>query len=141
VGALGLKATITVEHPRQVGAENNHSLAEIAVDAPSSLGYTFLEAGWIVQGDHPASLFANHWLRGNSSCNFVAYHQRCGFVPSGGGLLPGAMLVPGTKLTVEWRQLRRKWWLFVDDKPSGYYPDSLWHGRSPAPRRVDLWRG
>jgi hypothetical protein len=38
------------------------------------------------------------------------------------------VLRPRSRLTLEWLQADRKWWLLVNGSRAGYYPDSLWDG-------------
>lgn len=125
--ARGMTATMTIEHPRQVADVGdrelaNHSLAEIEVQGRRT---DRLEAGWEEDPGAPTYLFINYWHDGRSlGCN-----TGCGFVRRGPGIAPGHALRPGRRLTVAWRHAGPRWWLLVDGRRSGYYPDALWRGR------------
>jgi neprosin-like protein len=119
--ARGASATFDVEHPGQV--RTGHSLAEIAVESPA-MDYSYIEAGWIVTPRQAPQLFIFWWDQGLPEC----YNQGCGYVAQGPGLQPGATLEPHTTLQLTWRHARGKWWLIVDGKRSGYYPDDQWTG-------------
>jgi hypothetical protein len=120
--ATGAVATFTVHHPAQVRA-GDHSLAEIAV-APNSTQFTYVEAGWTVEPGQKTRLFVFWWRNGNPHC----YNFGCGFVDRGRGLRPGSALKAGTRIRLAWKHRDAKWWLFVDGRQSGYYPDRLWKG-------------
>ncbi|HUI60741.1 MAG TPA: neprosin family prolyl endopeptidase, partial [Steroidobacteraceae bacterium] len=135
--ARGVKATLLVEHPPiPAGATLDHSLAEIAAFDPSIPG-TLIEAGWMSeaasQGPTPR-LFVAYWVRGQQVACFVP------LCVVGGGwvqtaspaIQPGgrvAALRTGSRVRLEWRQSNRRWWLLVNGKRVGYYPDSLWQGQ------------
>jgi hypothetical protein len=122
--AAGLRATLSVHHPRQVrGRMGQHSLGQIAVGQRADASY--LEAGWRQSSGRPR-LFA-YWrpANGGDTC----YNFGCGFRPQGPGLRPGAVLQPGTEITVAFQHIGHRWWLKVDGRKSGYYPDRLWRGR------------
>lgn len=117
--ASGVTATFQVEHPKQV--ENGHSLAEVAVESPD-MDRSYIEAGWIVTPKTKPQLFIFWWDQNVPKC----YNQGCGWVAKGPGIQPGSTLTPHTSLTLTWQQKHGKWWLLVDGKRSGYYPDSQW---------------
>lgn len=117
--AAGVTATFQVEHPKQV--RNGHSLAEMAVSSPS-LDYTYIEAGWIVTRKQQPQLFIFWWDQGTPEC----YNQGCGYVSKGPGIQPGSVLQKGSTVTLAWQQKHGKWWLIVNGKKSGYYPDDQW---------------
>lgn len=119
--ANGATATFTVEHPKQV--PNGHSLAELAVEDPA-MDYSYIEAGWIVQHNKAPHLFIFWWLQNTPEC----YDQGCGYVQSGNGIQPGAKLKTGSSITLTWQHSDGNWWLIVNGKKSGYYPDSQWSG-------------
>jgi hypothetical protein len=120
--ATGAAATFTVHHPKQVGG-GSHSLAEIAV-APASGVFTYVEAGWTVEPGQKTRLFVFWWRNGNPHC----YDFGCGFVDRGQGLRPGTALKAGSTIRLAWKHKDAKWWLFVNGKQSGFYPDRLWEG-------------
>jgi len=120
--ARGGSATFTVHHPRQVWS-GDHSLAEIAVRAPGRQ-FNYVEAGWIVTPGEPTRLFIFWWRDGQGHC----YNFGCGFVSKGPGLQPGTRLTLGSKLRLTWSHRNHRWWLVVNGRRSGYYPDRLWDG-------------
>jgi hypothetical protein len=120
--ARGGSATFTVHHPRQVW-NGDHSLTEIAVRAPGS-SFSYVEAGWIVNPGEPTRLFIFWWRDGQGHC----YDFGCGFVSKGPGLKPGARLTVGTRIRLTWAHRNHRWWLVVNGRRSGYYPDNLWDG-------------
>ncbi|MDN5851794.1 MAG: neprosin family prolyl endopeptidase [Actinomycetia bacterium] len=127
----GLSATFTVHRPKQVRwRHGDHSLAEIAIARPggSRKRPSYIEAGW-VRGNRSRKvrLFVYWWgLKGGPKC----YNLQCrGFVRSGKGKRPGAVLKPGTKIRLRWVHRHNRWNLFVNGKRSGYYPDRLWKNR------------
>jgi hypothetical protein len=117
----GASGTFQVEHPKQV--PNGHSLAEIAVEDPA-MDYSYIEAGWIVQHNSAPHLFIFWWLQQVPEC----YNQGCGYVQDGPGIQPGAKLKIGSTITLTWQHQDSNWWLIVNGKKSGYYPDSQWSG-------------
>jgi neprosin-like protein len=121
--AKGVTATFTVEKPRQVpgGARSDHSLAELAVENPA-MTYSYVEAGWIVRNGAPPKLFIFWWDEGTPKC----YNQGCGYVQKGPGIQPGTELDRGATIALTWEHRHSKWWLEVDGKKSGYYPDNQW---------------
>jgi hypothetical protein len=121
--ATGAAATFTVHHPKQVRS-GSHSLAEIAVAAPN-LNFTYVEAGWTVESGQPTRLFVFWWRNGKPHC----YNFGCGFVDRGKGLRPGVALKAGSTIRLAWKHKSGKWWLFVNGKQSGFYPDRLWDGK------------
>jgi hypothetical protein len=133
-----LAATFTVHHPAQVvnsPKRTDHSLAEIAVRAPH-LKFTYVEAGWRQAGTKTKpQLFVFWWRHGHAQC----YNFGCGFVRAGHGLRPGRPLNPGVRIRLSWRHHNHKWWLAVNGKTSGYYPDKLWHGNFTRAKRVQLF--
>lgn len=131
--ARGVSATFTVHKPKQGRwRKGDHSLGEIALARPGGNPRrpSYIEAGWI-RGmgtkDARPRLFVYWWgLKGGPRC----YNMRCkGFVRSGKGLRPGAVLKPGSKVRVGFVHRNNKWILRVNGKRSGYYPDRLWKGR------------
>jgi len=118
----GAVATFTVHHPRQVG-RGSHSLAELAV-APNSVTRSFVETGWIVDPGRRTRLFVFWWRNGKPHC----YNFGCGFVDRGRGLRPGSALRAGTSIRLAWKHRNAKWFLFVNGRQSGFYPDRLWRG-------------
>jgi hypothetical protein len=133
-----LAATFTVHHPGQVvnsPKRADHSLAEIAVRAPN-LKFTFVEAGWMQAGTKTKpQLFVYWWRHGNGQC----YNFGCGFVRAGHGLRPGRPLNPGARIRLSWSHHNHKWWLAVNGKTSGYYPDKLWNGDFTQAEGVQLF--
>jgi hypothetical protein len=133
-----LAATFTVHHPGQVvnsPKRADHSLAEIAVRAPH-LKFTYVEAGWRQAGTKTKpQLFVYWWRHGNGQC----YNFGCGFVRAGHGLRPGKPLNPGARIRLSWSHHNHKWWLAVNGKTSGYYPDKLWHGNFTKAEGVQLF--
>lgn len=123
----GLAATFTVHRPKQVRWRRDHSLAEMAIARPGGNPKrpSYIEAGW-VRGNNSKKvrLFVFWWgLKGKPRC----YNMRCkGFVRSGRGIRPGAVLKPGTKIRLRWVHRGNRWNLIVNGKRSGYYPDRLW---------------
>jgi hypothetical protein len=120
--ARGASATFTVHHPGQVRS-GDHSLVELAV-AASGMRFTYIEAGWVVDPGEPTRLFVFWWSNGKAAC----YNFGCGFVSRGPGIQPGARLAVGSTIRLTWSHVRNRWWLFVNGRRSGYYPDRLWHG-------------
>ena len=118
----GAVATFTVHHPRQV-RRGSHSLVELAV-APNSVTRTYVEAGWIVTPGRKTRLFVFWWRNGTPHC----YNFGCGFVDRGKGLRPGSVLKPGSKIRLAWKHRDAKWFLIVNGRQSGFYPDRLWRG-------------
>lgn len=119
----GLTATLSVHRPGQVrGGSGQHSVAQIAVGNTRDRSY--LEAGWR-QGRSGPRLFV-YWrpASGADTC----YNLGCGFQRRGPGLRPGAKLARGSELTIGFRHRGNKWWLKVDGKKSGFFPDRLWQG-------------
>ena len=126
----GLSATFTVHRPKQVRwRRGDHSLAEVAIARPGNRKRpSYIEAGWVRGNGHKKTrLFVFWWgLKGQPKC----YNMRCkGFVRSGKGLRPGAVLKPGTKIRIKWVHRKNRWNLIVNGKRSGYYPDRLWKNR------------
>lgn len=128
-----LFATFSVHRPDQVRS-GQHSLVEMAVAAPG-MDYTFVEAGVRTGGGDRPRLFVFWWIDGEPQC----YDVGCGFVRQGRGKAPGAALTPGTRIRVGWEHAGGRWWLRVNGKRSGYYPDRLWDGRFRAADRVQLF--
>ena len=118
----GAVATFTVHHPRQVGS-GSHSLAELAV-APNAETRSYVEAGWIVSPGRRTRLFIFWWRNGKPHC----YNFGCGFVDRGRGMRPGTALRVGSSIRLAWKHRNAKWFLFVNGKQSGFYPDRLWGG-------------
>jgi hypothetical protein len=133
-----LAATFTVHHPAQVvnsSQRADHSLGEIAVRAPH-LKFTYVEAGWLQSGTKTKpQLFVYWWRNGNGQC----YNFGCGFVRAGHGLRPGTPLSPGTRVRLAWSHHGHKWWLAVNGKTSGYYPDKLWNGKFTRAEGVQIF--
>ena len=127
----GLAATFTVHRPKQVKwRKGDHSLAEVAIARPGGNPNrpSYIEAGWVRGNyDKKVRLFVFWWgLKGGGKC----YNMRCkGFVRSGKGKRPGAVLKPGTKIRLRWVHRNNRWNLFVNGKRSGYYPDRLWKNK------------
>jgi len=133
-----LAATFTVHHPAQVvnnSTRADHSLGEMAVRAPN-LKFTYVEAGWLQSGTKTKpQLFVFWWRNGNGHC----YNFGCGFVRAGKGIRPGSALSPGTKIRIAWSHHDHKWWLSVNGKTSGYYPDKLWDGKFTKAEGVQIF--
>lgn len=133
-----LAATFTVHHPAQVvntPKRADHSLAEMAVRAPHP-DFTYVEAGWLQSGTKTKpQLFVFWWRNGNGHC----YNFGCGFVRAGHGIRPGSTLSPGTKIRLQWSHHNHKWWLSVNGKTSGYYPDKLWDGKFTKAEGVQIF--
>lgn len=124
----GVGASFTVHRPGDVRRNRReHSLAEIAVHS-SATQNSYIEAGWQVFRGGPTRLFVFRWDRGDPKC----YNFGCGFRDRGPGKRPGAKLKPKGVISLGWIHTRDKWWLYVDGKRSGFYPDRLWHGGFPA---------
>jgi len=121
--ARGGSATFTVHHPSQVST-GDHSLVELAVPAPN-LYFSYIEAGWVVAPGEPTRLFVFWWRNGEGHC----YDFGCGFVSRGPGLKPGDRLTVGSKIRLTWAHRNHRWWLVVNGRRSGFYPDRLWDGR------------
>jgi hypothetical protein len=122
--AAGFQATLTVHKPEQVQRKRrNHSLGQIAVTQRSD-GST-LEAGWTQERGNPRLFVYWRPTTGKKTC----YNLGCGFRLKGPGQRPGTKVKPGSTLTVGFEHVGRKWWLLVDGKRSGYYPDRLWKGQ------------
>ncbi|MGH3498557.1 MAG: neprosin family prolyl endopeptidase [Nocardioidaceae bacterium] len=122
-----IAASFTVHHPRQVpigSTRNDHSLVEMAVRAPNQ-HFSYIEAGWIVNGgNHAPQLFVFWWRNGQPHC----YNFGCGFHRAGTGIRPGATLHTGSVIRLGWVHARHAWWLRVNGRISGYYPDRKWNG-------------
>jgi Neprosin len=133
-----LAATFTVHHPAQVvnnSKRADHSLGEMAVRAPN-LKFTYVEAGWLQSGTKTKpQLFVFWWSNGNAHC----YNFGCGFVRAGTGIRPGSTLSPGTHIRLSWSHHDQKWWLSVNGKTSGYYPDKLWDGKFTRAEGVQIF--
>jgi hypothetical protein len=133
-----LAATFTVHHPGQVvnnSTRADHSLGEMAVRAPN-LKFTYVEAGWLQSGTQTKpQLFVFWWRNGNGHC----YNFGCGFVRAGTGIRPGSTLSPGTRIRLAWSHHDQKWWLSVNGKTSGYYPDKLWDGKFTKAEGVQIF--
>ena len=69
-------------------------------------------------------MFVFWWRNGTPHC----YNFGCGFVDRGRGLRPGSVLKPGSKIRLAWKHRDAKWFLFVNGRQSGFYPDRLWRG-------------
>jgi hypothetical protein len=122
--AKGLRATLSVHHPRQVrSGSGQHSLGQIAVGQRADGSY--LEAGWRQHVGKPRLFVYWRPADGGETC----YNFGCGFRPRGRGLRPGAALRPGSEISVAFQHLGNKWWLKVNGTKSGFYPDRLWSGR------------
>jgi hypothetical protein len=122
--ADGLRATLSVHRPHQVrGRLGQHSLGQIAVG--HSLDSSYLEAGWRQYMDGPRLFVYWRPADGSNTC----YNFGCGFRPKGPGVRPGELLTPETEITIAFQHIGNRWWLKVDGKRTGYYPDRLWHGR------------
>jgi hypothetical protein len=119
----GLFATATVAKP-SLAANDFHSLAELS--ARSEDGLLIVEVGWTVDrgvnGDDRPHLFVFHWVDGVATCyNGCGYHQVTG-IKSGAALPTGK-----TKFGI--RHHNGSWWIQVNGKEIGFFPDSLWGGR------------
>lgn len=107
-----------------VTANDNHSLAELAVE--SADGKQIIEIGWrIYRPDGPTPrLFIYHWVNGQGTC----YNSGCGFVPSGSsGITPGMALTPSStpvQFAIEYFQ--GNWWYGYNGTWFGYLPGTLW---------------
>lgn len=126
VPASGFQATLTVENPGQVGATRRnieHSLGQIGVGQRTDQSQ--LEAGWIKQRGKPRLFVFRRPASGAGTC-----YNKCGFHKKGPGKKPGAILKPGSRITVGFQHIGTKWWLLVDGKRSGFYKDKLWRGRT-----------
>jgi hypothetical protein len=122
--AEGLRAVMSVHRPRQVrGRMGQHSLGQMAMG--HTLDSSYLEAGWRQFTDGPRLFVYWRPADGSDTC----YNFGCGFRPKGPGLRPGAALVPGSELTVAFQHQGNRWWLKIDGKRSGYFPDRLWKGK------------
>ncbi len=121
--ADGLRATLSVHKPRQVrGRIGQHSLGQIAVGRTRDSAY--LEAGWRQHIGVPRLFVYWRPADGSDTC----YNFGCGFRPKGPGVRPGSPLTPGAEIKVAFQHVDNKWWLKVDGKRTGYYPDRLWRG-------------
>ncbi len=122
--ASGLTATMSVHQPKQVrGRMGQHSIGQIAVGR--SIDSSYLEAGWRQFMDGPRLFVYWRPSDGSNTC----YNFGCGFRPKGPGLKPGDELTPDTEITLAFQHVGNRWWLKVDGRRSGYYPDRLWRGR------------
>ncbi len=122
--AEGLRATLSVHKPRQVrGRFGQHSLGQIAVGHTRDRSY--VEAGWRQHLGEPRLFVYWRPADGGETC----YNFGCGFRPKGAGIRPGSRLTPGTELTVAFQHVDNKWWLKINGKRTGYFPDRLWRGR------------
>lgn len=122
--ADGLRATLSVHRPRQVRARlGQHSLGQIAVGHTTDTSY--LEAGWRQHHDGPRLFVYWRPADGGETC----YNLGCGFRPKGPGLRPGVALEPGSEITIAFQHRVNRWWLKINGKKSGFYPDRLWDGK------------
>jgi hypothetical protein len=124
--APGFQATFTVENPAQVRSSRrstHHSLGQIGVGQRSDRSQ--LEAGWTRERGTPRLFVFRRPADGSGTC-----YNKCGFVKKGPGKKPGAKVEPGSTLTVGFQHVGKRWWLLVNGKRSGFYPDRLWKGRT-----------
>jgi hypothetical protein len=128
-----LHASYTVHRPRQV-RPGDHSLVEMAVEAPGGKR-SFIEVGVRTFGPSKPKLFVFWWFKNKPRC----YDFGCGFVRKGTGLKPGSTLKPGATIRLGWVHERHKWWLVVNGKRSGYYPDRQWKGRFRSAGAVQVY--
>jgi hypothetical protein len=132
--AKGLRATLSVHRPSQVrGRLGQHSLAQMAVGHTRDSSY--LEAGWRQYTDGPRLFVYWRPATGDNTC----YNFGCGFRPKGPGIRPGAPLTPGSAVTIAFQHQGNRWWLKIDGKKSGYYPDRLWGGRFQGTNFAQLY--
>ncbi len=126
--ASGFGATLTVHRPKDVRRDGReHSLGQIGVG--STNGYPYVEAGWrLARGTKPR-LFVYWRPQGSGD---TCYNLGCGFKLKGPGKRPGSKLRPGSTITVAFEHVGSKWWLLVNGKRSGFYPDRLWKGQFTA---------
>ncbi len=134
----GSGVRLTVHAPGDIMfANNDHSLAEIAIRKAGSTG-TYIEAGWLRGNGHRnVRLFSFWWNNhGDAQC----YNLQCpGFVREGPGLRPGTVLRPHTTVRVGYIHKNHRWILYVNRKRSGYYPDRLWNGTFKRANQVQVF--
>jgi len=124
----GVSALFSIGTPR-LGAEDWHSLAEIAVQSADE--QQIVEVGWTVDrstfGDSQAHLFVYHWVNGQETC------YNCDFVPySKASIKPGAVVTESTlEIPNKLFGIQRNngaWWIAYDTEWIGSFPDKLWNG-------------
>jgi hypothetical protein len=148
-GMTGLSGHFLAEKPYLALIEKGHSNGQLAISSSSSSGASRVEIGWRVAADEPdlnphlfvawsAANFAQ-WCRNSGGADNVwpVNNTTC-FVPLPEATLkPNDILVPGKGYTfkvihlatgIENKSSVPGWYIFVDDNPIGYYPDTYWSG-------------
>lgn len=100
---------------------DSHTLGELAVE--STDGQQIVEVGWTVDrglnGDTQPHLFVYHWVNGQETC-----YNGCGYVATDFAV-PGMALATG-KREFGIEHMNGRWYIGIDSKWIGYFPDSLW---------------
>lgn len=108
-----------------LAAADSHTLAELAVQ--SADGQQIVEIGWTVDrslyGDTNPRLFVFHWINGTPTC-----YNACGFVRYDTSIAPGMLLTNGGTYQFTIQHYQGNWWIGLNTKWLGYYPDSRWGG-------------
>ncbi|MCA2214471.1 neprosin family prolyl endopeptidase [Jidongwangia harbinensis] len=126
----GSYANLVISKPR-LGANDYHSLAEIAVQTPDER--QTVEVGWTVNramhGDDDPHLFVYHWIDKRETC-----YNSCGFVRYSQTVKPGMKLPEGVSKRFGIQYFKDgdgngAWWIAYDSEWVGFFPDTLWQGR------------
>jgi hypothetical protein len=110
-----------------VTANDNHSLAELAVQ--SADGRQIIEIGWRIyrpEGPTPR-LFVYHWINGQGTC----YNTDCpGYVQSSSTTITPHMALTASSTPVQFaiEYFQGNWWYGYNGTWFGYLPGSLWGG-------------
>lgn len=128
ITAEGVSANVRIAKPFLSTAEY-HSLGEIAAIKNIGGFRQIVEVGWNVDrvvngGSTEPHLFVYHWVNDTTSC-----YNGCGWVDyNGGGLDAGASMASlvGTAVKMAIQYSDGKWWITVNEKKIGYFPESIW---------------
>lgn len=122
--AAGASASLSQPQP-VVGANDSHSLAELAVESANQ--QQIIEIGWIVapnvNGDSLTHLFVYHWVNNESTC-----YNGCGFVSTSTSNPAGSLVAVKTLGTYAIQYSNKKWVLTYNGTELGYFPESIWGG-------------
>ncbi|MET8147281.1 neprosin family prolyl endopeptidase [Actinoplanes sp. NPDC049668] len=133
----GSWANLVIPRPQRHKLDD-HTLAEISVEAGPDNNKQRVEVGWTVDehlnGDEDPHLFVYYWVDGKNGCynykldpnnpkkNCIAFQE----IP--GATKPGYTLPVGKSMRFGIEHFGGAWWVAYGSEWIGFYPDSVWKG-------------